>query len=203
MKSTISLKLVVLCIVSIGAILGFATYLKSGNLQAKNEYPSLNAMTQVSQKINTDVDVKFLKNAAEINNAQYDLGRLAQNSCLRREICQLGEMMEKNYSNLNGKLKSLARDKSIEIPTLPTLTAQGEYKKVSFNVGSFFDKAFCMLVIADLKDAMIIFDKASVECNDADIKKYAESELGDLRTQLHNALTIQQNYKQESPIGLK
>ena len=66
MKSTISLKLVVLCIVSIGAILGFATYLKSGNLQAKNEYSSLNAMTQVSQKINTDVDVKFLKNAAAI-----------------------------------------------------------------------------------------------------------------------------------------
>ncbi len=202
MKPTNYLKLVVLCVVSVGVILGFTTYIKSGNLQAKNEYSSLNTVSEITPKINTDVDVKFLRAAAEINNAQYDLGRLAQNHCLRREICQLGELMEKNYSDLNSKLKSLARDKSIEIPTLPTLTAQSEYKKVSMNVGSFFDKAFCNLVISELKDAIIVFDRASVECNDTDIKKYAASELNDLRTQFHNALTIQQNYKQESPIGL-
>ena len=198
MKSTKSLKLVVLCIVAVGAILGFATYVKSGNLQAKIEYSSLNTAPQV----NSEADVKFLKSAAEINNAQYDLGRLAQNSCLRREVCHLGEMMEKNYSNLNGKLKSLARDKSVEISTLPTLKAQGEYKKVSFNLGSYFDKAFCALVISDLIDAITIFDRATVECTDPDVKNYAASELSDLRNQFHNTLTIQQNYKQESPIGL-
>ena len=202
MKSITDLKFITVLIISIGAILGFASYLKSTVLPNNTDLSNLNTLVQVPVKVNSDIDVKFLKAAAEINIAQYDLGRLAQNHCLRREICQIGEMMEKNYSSLNSQLKALARDKSIETPTLPTLTAQNEYKKVSMNVGSFFDRAFCTLIIADLKDAMLTFDRAALECTDPDIKRYAESEMNQLRVQLHNALTIQQNYKQESPIGL-
>ena len=202
MKSVTDLKFITVIIISMGVILGFASYLKSNVVQSNTDLANLNTLVPVSQQVNSEIDVKFLKTASEINIALYDLGRLAQNHCLRREICQTGEMMEKNYTSLNSQLKTLARNKSIETPILPSLTAQNEYKKVSMNVGSFFDKAFCILIIADLKDAMLTFDRAALECTDPDIKRYAESEMNELRAQLHNALTIQQNYKQESPLGL-
>ncbi len=202
MKSIVDLKLIALIILVVGSILGFGSYAKYGFGQNTNPPLALSTIAPIAPPTNSDVDIKFMVAAAEINNAQYDLGRLAQNHCLRSEICQMGTIMEKKYSDLNGKLKTLARDKSIETPTLPTLTAQQEYKKLSMNVGSYFDKAFCTLIIADLKDAMLTFDRASVECTDANIKIFATNELDELRVQLHNAVTIQQNYRQENPIGL-
>ena len=76
-------------------------------------------------------------------------------------------------------------------PTAPTDNAMDAYKKLNEKSGADFDKAFCKLMVDGHTAAVTIFEKASNESKDIDIKVWATESLLTLRTHLDNSINCQ------------
>lgn len=67
------------------------------------------------------------------------------------------------------------------------------YKKLNDKSRNDFDKAYCEMMVSGHKDAIALFEKASTEATDSDIKAWAAATLPTLRAHLDHALTCQKN----------
>ncbi len=142
---------------------------------------------------NSERDIQFITDAAQINLEQIKLGQLAQKKSLKAEVINLGERMETAHGRFHKILILLAKKKSINVPTEITVNAENNYKVLSANLGINFDKAYCNLVILRQKEAITLFEKAAVECTDLEIKQLAVTEIPNLSSHLNRALLSQNN----------
>ncbi len=65
------------------------------------------------------------------------------------------------------------------------------YKSLNKKSENDFDKAYADMMVSGHKDAIAIFEKASTDCNDTDIKKLGKQLLSDLRTHLDHSIDCQ------------
>ena len=142
---------------------------------------------------NKSDDSKFLVAAAEINLEEVQLAKLAQTNANSDEVKKLGKMMEQDHSAAMTELNGLASKKQITIPTSITDNGQSAYKTLSEKKGKDFDKAYGDMIVDGHKDAISIFEKASTDCKDADIKSWAAGMLPKLRSHMDKAMTCQKN----------
>ena len=136
-------------------------------------------------------DAKFLVNAAEMNLEDIQLGILAQSNSMNAEIKGMGKMMETEHSKAFSDLQALAARKQITIPTSLTDDGQDANKKLMDKKGRDFDKEYCDMMVNGHKDAIKMFEKASSDATDADIRNWATSMLPTLRTHLDRLVTCQ------------
>ncbi len=136
-------------------------------------------------------DAKFLVNAAEINLKEIELGKLAQTRGTTNHVKELGKMMETEHSKSLVDLQALAAKKQITIPT--TLTEEGisANKKLMDYKASKFDKEYADMMVGGHKDAISIFEKASTNAQDADIRNWATSMLPAFRKHLDQSIICQ------------
>ncbi|MEP7264533.1 MAG: DUF4142 domain-containing protein [Bacteroidota bacterium] len=140
-------------------------------------------------------DAQFLVEAATIDLKEIQLGELAVMNASSQDVKDLGKMMQDAHTKNLNDLQSLAANKSITIPASLTEDGQDDYKKLSEKKGTDFDKEFCDMMVNGHKDAVDKFEKASTDCEDADIKGWAASTLPVLRTHLDHAMTCQDKVK--------
>lgn len=136
-------------------------------------------------------DAQFLVDAAEINMEEIQLGQVAQLISGTTHIKELGKMMEVSHAKSLNDLTTLAKKKMITIPTSATDDGQEAYKKLQNKSGIDFDKEYADMMVSGHKEAIAMFEKASTESNDIDIKNWAISTLPVLRTHLDNAINCQ------------
>ena len=137
-------------------------------------------------------DAQFLVNAAEINLAEIQLGKLAQQNGKSTQVKELGKMMVVAHSQLLNELTALAKSKMITVPTTLTEDAQETYQSLNKKSGNDFDKAYTDKIVSEHNDAVDVFEKASTDCNDTDIKKWASTTLTSLRTHQMHSIDCQQ-----------
>ena len=70
------------------------------------------------------------------------------------------------------------------------------YKKLNEKTGKDFDNAYCKLMVDGHTSAVALFEKASVESTDAEIKSWATEILPILRTHLDKSITCQKACEQ-------
>lgn len=140
-------------------------------------------------------DAQFLVNAAEINLKEISLGQLAQSKSSMKDVQDLGKMMETEHSQTMSDLKALADKKSITIPTTMTEDAQKDYDKMNEKTGHDFDKDYCEAMVKGHKDAIDMFEKASMDAKDADIRAWAASVLPALHKHLEHATACEEKCK--------
>lgn len=133
-------------------------------------------------------DAKFLVKAAEINVEEIELGKLAQESATKKEIKDLGKMMETAHQKAQAELSTLASRKNISIPAGPTDKAKEAYKKLTSKSGKDFDKEYSNMMVMGHKDAINLFEKASKNSKDPDISAFAEKMLPELNMHLEHSL---------------
>ena len=136
-------------------------------------------------------DAQFLVNAAEINSEEISLGQLAQKSGRTSHVKELGKMMEDAHTKSMADLTVLAKTKIISLPTSQTENGQIAYKKLNETSGSDFGKEYSDLMVSAHKDAIALFEKASTECTDPDIRVWASTMIPSLRTHLDHSLMCQ------------
>jgi putative membrane protein len=136
-------------------------------------------------------DAEFLVKAAEINLEEISLGQLAQQNGRTTHVKELGKMMEDAHTKSLNDLTALAKKKMITIPTSPTNNSQEAYKKLNEKSGNDFDKQYADMMVSGHKDAIVVFEKASTDCSDSDIKEWATAMLPNLRTHLDHAIDCQ------------
>lgn len=140
---------------------------------------------------NKEKDAQFLVNAAEINLEEVQLGILAQQRSKTKIVVDLGKMMEDSHNESMIQLKELAVKKIVTIPSTPTDNAKESYKNLDAKTGKDFDNAYCSLMVDGHTNAITLFEKASTESSDSDIKAWALATLPLLRTHLDNAINCQ------------
>jgi putative membrane protein len=144
---------------------------------------------------NSERDAQFLVNVAEINLEQIKLGQLAQQTSKMAHVKELGKMMEASHRSVMNELTALANKKMITIPASQTDDGNDAYKKLSGKTGADFDKEYADMMVEGHEDAIDLFEKASTESTDAEIKQWATASLGGLRTHLDHAKSSQSKLK--------
>lgn len=154
----------------------FSNYnaVKSGDVPAGNNGQKL-------VKSVTEKDTEFLVKASEIIMQEIKLGKLAQEKGRMSHVKDLGKKMEVDHTKSLMDLKALAKSKNISLPTSTTDNANDEYKNLEEKSGNDFDKAYIEIMVDEHKDAIELFEKASTDSDDFDIKNWALTTLPTLR----------------------
>lgn len=136
-------------------------------------------------------DAQFLVNAAEITLEEIQLGQLAQQKGKTKHIKDLGVMMTDAHNKSLIDLTALAKNKTVSIPTALTDNARDAHKELNNKSGADFEKAYADLMVSRHKDAIAVFEKASTDCEDTDIKNWASATLPVLRKHLDHSMDCQ------------
>ena len=136
----------------------------------------------------TEDDAEFLVDVAESNQEEISLGKLAQEKGSMVDVKELGKMMETAHTKSHTELVALAAQKSITLPEMKTEDVNESYKKMSeMKSGKDFDEEYCDMMIEKHKSNIEMFEKASTDSVDPDIKMMATNKLPDLRKHLEMA----------------
>lgn len=155
------------------------------------------AKDQNEEKFNNtrkEKDALFLVNAAEISLKEIQLGQLAQQTSKVADIKKLGKMMEEEHRKSLDQLIILADKKSIVIPKSLTDDAMEANKKLLNTLDVNFNLEYCNMMVSGHRDAISLFDKASAESIDLDIKEWAVNTLPILQSHLDYAMICQTKY---------
>lgn len=143
------------------------------------------------EKNDSEKDAQFLVNAAEINMVEISLGKLAQEKGSTNHVKALGKMMEDEHTKSLADLTALAQIKNITLPISQTENGQDAYKKLNGKSGIDFGKAYSDMMVKEHKGAIALFEQASTDASDPDIRNWATEILPVLRTHLDHALICQ------------
>lgn len=140
-------------------------------------------------------DAQFLVNAAEINLQEMNLGLLAQQKSTNTDVIELGKMVTEAHTKSMTDLKALAMKKNITIPIVATEDAVKEYDKLNMKAGKEFNKEFCEMMVDGHKNAITVFEKATTDAVDEEIKNWAIATLPTLRMHSDKAISCETKIK--------
>lgn len=140
-------------------------------------------------------DAKFVTEAANGGMAEVGLGELAQQKAQHADVKAFGELMVKDHTKANDELKILAQAKNI---TLPATVAQEQQKvkdDLSKKAASDFDKAYIDEMVKDHEKDIKLFEDASKNLKDVDLKAFVDKTLPTLRSHLEHVKSVKEKMK--------
>ena len=132
-------------------------------------------------------DAEFLKDAAEINLEEIKLGQLAQTKSTMADVKELGKMMETEHQKSLNELTTLANKKGISLPKSVSAEANEKYNALNSKSEKKFNEDYCEAMIKGHKHAISLFETASKDATDPDIRQWATSTLPTLNAHLDHA----------------
>jgi len=134
-------------------------------------------------------DAEFLSRAAEVHLEGISLGQLAQKRSMMEHVRDLAKMLEYIHTKSFNDLNALAKMKMITVPREETYDIQNAYLNLNSKSKTEFDKAYCDAMVINHRNAIMIFEKASKESDDADIRKWAAETLPILNMYFEHSLS--------------
>ncbi|ARP92208.1 DUF305 domain-containing protein [Bordetella genomosp. 9] len=143
-------------------------------------------------------DKDFLENAAQGGLAEVEGSKLAQSKSTNADIKQFAQQMIDDHTKANEELTALAKQKGYDAPTQPSIMQRTELKALSAVSGTTFDKMYASRIgVSAHEDTVKLFQKASTDAKDPDIKAFASKTLPTLQHHLEMAKALQQKVGQE------
>ena len=136
-------------------------------------------------------DSQFLVDAAEINMEEIELGKIAQSQGTMADVKEMGKMMVDDHTKALNELRSLAAKKQVTLPASASDATMSKAKSFAEKKGADFDDDYCDEMVSGHKDAISKFEKAATDCQDTEIKAWANSMLPGLRAHLDHAMMCQ------------
>lgn len=170
---------------------------KNGNKDSKESADSSNVAKDTSHNaaatggiaVDKD-DAKFATTAANAGMTEVSASKLAQEKSGSARVKNFAAMMVSDHTKAGDELASIAKTKNISLP--PELDADS--KKVVDDLakksGKDFDKAYVNQMVDDHKKAVKLFEDASKNCKDAELKAFAEKTLPTLKMHLDSIKAI-------------
>jgi putative membrane protein len=183
----------------------FATALVAGlclastQLRAQNDAnPAAEPAGAQTQSDNKMDDKKFVMEAAQGGMAEVKIGELASQKGQSSSVKQFGERLVKDHQQANDKLKQIAQDKGISVPS-DLGKHQEDVDHLSKLSGEEFDKAFIQHAVKDHKKDIKKFEKEASEGEDPAIRSFASETVPTLREHLRIAQTLSENRNASIP----
>ncbi|MBE9584149.1 DUF4142 domain-containing protein [Mucilaginibacter sp. JRF] len=195
-------KLSLVMMMALGAFTFQACQNQSGNKDAVETADSLNTSTDTSTSASdadsgtiADIDSKFSTEAANAGMTEIALSELATKKSTNADVKAFAAAMIKDHKAANEKLKALATVKNI---TLPAVVGEDEQKvaaDLSAKAGAEFDKAYVDEMVKDHDKAVSLFEDASKNAKDADLKAFATETLPKLKAHQEHIKAIKDKLK--------
>ena len=147
---------------------------------------AVNKEVKPVQKDASDFAVK----AADGGMMEVQMGKLASEKGMNPRVKSFGEMMVKDHSEANDKLKGIATSLNIAIPDSAGNDAMMEMDKLKKANGKDFDKAYVNMMLDDHKKDIAEFRKCADNCSDSSIRAFAAATLPTLEKHLDSIQAI-------------
>jgi putative membrane protein len=146
--------------------------------------------------ITTDEEsTNFLVKAADGGLAEVALSEQAQQKATNNSVKQFAQMMVNDHSGANTQVKSLAVQRNVTLPATPGSDHQGKIEDLSKKNGADFDRSYMNTMIDDHQKTIDLFEDASGDVKDAEVKTFIDNTLPKLRMHLDSAKAIQKRLK--------
>ncbi len=139
-------------------------------------------------------DHEFLSKAAVGGLYEVEAGRLAEQKGSSEPVKSYGAMLVKDHGAANEELKGLAARKGVTLPAAVPADKQARLDKISG--AKNFDREFVKQVgLADHKTDIALFEKASKDADDAEVKAFATKTLPVLKAHREHAQGLEKSLK--------
>lgn len=136
----------------------------------------------------TNRDREFLEQAAQNGHAEVSASRLALEKSRNEQVRVFAQRMVEEHTRANEELKALAASKQYQPPTEPSLLQKGKEMLIGALSDDNFDRRYVNQIGVEAhEDTVELFEKASREAQDADVKAFATKMLPHLRDHLQAA----------------
>lgn len=135
----------------------------------------------------------FVDGASAINSGELDAAEMAlDKDDISPETRQLAERIQKDHTEVQEKLKSIAESKDLDLSSTANMTALTGAPKLMVQDGESFDESFADLQVEAHEEAIAFFKRASETLDDAELKQFATEALPGLQEHLDMAKALQQ-----------
>ncbi len=140
-------------------------------------------------------DAKFVTEAASGGMAEVELGKLAKEKGQHVDVKAFGEMMVNDHSKANDELATLAQAKNITLPASLGTDALNLRDELSKKSPGDFDKSYIEDMVKDHEKDIKLFEDASKNLKDAELKAFVDKTLPTLRNHLNHAKSVKDKLK--------
>ncbi|MCD0501694.1 DUF4142 domain-containing protein [Bordetella petrii] len=153
--------------------------------------PAAPASGAAAQQLD-DADQGFLENAAQLGHAEIEGARMAQEKASNPDVKAFAEKMVHDHTKVGNELKTLAQAKGYTLPAEPSLLQQAKLKTLTLTDDGFDEMYADQLGVSAHEDAVKLFQDASANAKDPQIKAFAAEHLPALQDHLKMARDIKQ-----------
>jgi putative membrane protein len=121
------------------------------------------------------------------------LGQLAAQKASNPEVKAFGQQMVDDHSKANDKLKSVAAQENMSLPTTLDAKDQKLMTKLQGLSGPDFDRAYVKAMVKDHEEDVKEFQKEADKGKDPQIKNFASQTLPVLQQHLSKIQSLQSN----------
>src|SRR5262245_29688372 len=135
------------------------------------------------------VDLKFVKDANQINLEEVQVGKLAQQRSVNAAIKKFGERLARDHAKMSEELSALARKKGVTLTKDLDSESQQKVDELAKMSGAEFDRSFSKAMISGHEAAIEKFQSEVKSGRDPDVKSWAQKRVATLREHLEMART--------------
>jgi putative membrane protein len=139
----------------------------------------------------------FLVNAVNDGTAEAKLAKLAKEKAISRKVKDYAGMIVNDHGVLNDQLKAVSSGLNIALPPSPDEEMQTELQSLNKHKGKDFDKDFLDMMIRGHEKMIQLFEHASKDVNNAEVKTLIDNALPQLNKHLDSARALKKMYQQK------
>lgn len=144
-------------------------------------------------------DQEFLEQAAQNGHAEVSASRLALTKARNPQVREFAQRMIDDHQRVDGELTKLAASKEYTPPKEPSMLQKGKEMLIANLGDDSFDKRYItQMGVQAHEETIRLFEEASREARDPEVKSFAAKHLPALRDHLKTARSLQATLAPES-----
>ena len=136
-------------------------------------------------------DRRFVTKAADGGMAEVQVAQLAAQRASNPEVKSFAQKLVDDHTQVNSELMSLAGQKNVKMDNDDD--KDRAYKRLNKKSGEEFDQEFVEHMIDEHEKDIKLFEKASSDAKDADVRAFASKHLDHLREHLQAAQNLRES----------
>ncbi|RVT97273.1 DUF4142 domain-containing protein [Mucilaginibacter limnophilus] len=130
---------------------------------------------------------EFVTEAASSNMLEVQAGAMAQQKADNEAVEHYGEHMVTDHTKATVELAAIVNNKDLNMPTQLMEKHQQMLNSIANLTGAAFDKAFMNMMVTSHEQTVALFEKASIQVNDNELRAFAKAKLPTLKAHLEEA----------------
>lgn len=135
-------------------------------------------------------DAAFIRSAAESDLLEVELGQLAREKAVSRDVREYAAMLVQDHRKTERELQRLANDMGVAVPGALTSAKREQLERLRAAGGDAFDRAFARQTLRGHREAVEMYERAARSALEADVRAYASERLPTLREHLRLAQAL-------------